>query len=361
MKKYLTLLLLGLMMLSCKEGDKPDMSVDQVSELWLSTPIKKVKSPDAMGMMEAFQKQWPTRMGSEWFGELKLPEEERDFICSYDEKNGYLSYVDPRKDPDAESMAAKVWPRSNGHQLFVVNLFQPTSVKQNLLAFYDYDPATKTLTPETHPAMQFVSDYPDAEIWYEINPKDDELEVYEYFGHWEKSLRHVYQWNGMTFDGPVTEFEGINNILEEFNQNYMTYEMGDFTKYALFDIDEDGEPELWLSTDNEEYQAVLSIVEGEIKMIAGKDFKRHLLFHKDIVGDAGGCGTGCFYVHYTKLLHSAPEFEFEDMQSYNFQTDDMDHEYSKNGEPLTEAEADALFESFGEVLDDPEVEWRPLR
>ena len=360
MKKYLLFLILGLMMFSCKENDKPNMSVDEVNASWQITPIKGVKGADVMGMVKAFQKQWPTRMVAELLEDLKHPEEERVFISQYDEKNGFVSYDDPRDDPDAESMDARVWERSNGHKLFGINLFEPNAEKQSLLAFYDYDPSSKTLTPETNPALLFTSEYPDAEIWYEIYPENNDLVVYEYFGNWYGALRHVYSWDGMNFTDPVTEFEGSTGLINTFKENYDTYEMGDFSKYALIDIDKDGQPEVWLSTDNEEYQLVASIVEGETKLLAGQDYKRHLMFYDGVVGDAGGCGTGCFYARYVKLQDSVIEFEFEDLQSYNFRKDDMDDQYSKDDELLTQQEGDDILESFGEVYD-PVVEWRPFR
>lgn len=361
MKKYLLFLFLGLMMLSCKESNKPNMSVDQLNQSWQTMPIKAGKNADVMDMVKAFQKQWPTRMVAELLEDLKRPEGERDFISEYDQKNGYMNFADPTDNPDSESMGARVWERSNGHQLFGINLFEPNSEKQNLLAFYDYDPSTKTMTPEVIPAMQFTSDYPDAEIWYEFYPENNNLVVYEYFGNWYGALHHVYEWDGMNFTEPVTEFDGVASMHDEFNARYDVYEMGDFTKYTLFDVDKDGQPELWLSTEDEEYQVVMSVVAGELKILAGNDYKRHLIFHENsVIGDAGGCGTGCFYAQYVKLQNSEPEFEFADMQSYNFRKDDIDHEYTKDETLLTDQEAEDLFETFGDVYD-PVVEWHPFR
>ena len=99
---------------------------------------------------------------------------------------------------------------------------------------------------------------------------------------------------------------------------------------------------------------------GKLTLVAGKDYKRHLIFCKGVVGDAGGCGTVCFYARYFKLKNSAPEFEFHDMQSYDFELDDMVHSYAKDEEELTNEEGEAIFESFGEPYD-PVVEWHPLK
>ena len=95
-----------------------------------------------------------------------------------------MSFAEGSDDADSESMEAHVWQRSNGHQLFGVNMFEPNAEHQSLLMFYDYDPASKTMTPETNPAMLFTSEFPDAEIWYELYPENNELVVYEYFGNW---------------------------------------------------------------------------------------------------------------------------------------------------------------------------------
>lgn len=361
MKKYFVLLFLGLMMLSCKEAEKEEMDVDQVNDAWQTTPIKKVKTADVMGMMQAFQKQWPTRMVREMLEDLKRPEGEKEFVAEYDQNNGFLSFWDGREEnPDSDRMEARVWPRSNGHQLFGVNMFEPNAEHQSLLMFYDYDPASKTMTPETNPAMLFTSEFPDAEIWYELYPENNELVVYEYFGNWYGALRHVYPWDGTNFGEPETEFEGISTIMDEYKDSYEVYEMEDFDKYALIDIDKDGQPELWLSTENEENQVVCSIVEGEIELLAGQDYKRHLMFYDGVVGDAGGCGTGCYYSHYVKLNNSTTEFTFGDMQLFNFKTEDMDHEYSKGEEELNQKEGEEILDSFGDVYD-PEVTWLPWK
>ena len=227
------------------------------------------------------------------------------------------------------------------------------------VAFFDYDPAKKTLTPETCLPNSFTPSGYNAIVGYLLPQYGELIEVNEYFWNWWYPLRHFYEWDGMNFTEPEVVFEGMDEIMDEFYDDYMTYEMDDFSKYALIDIDEDGEPEIWLSTEDEEYQVVLSVVEGEVKILAGQDFKRSLFFYKGVVGDAGGCGTGCYYVQYTILKNSAPESSLNNMQSYNFETDGVDDEYYKDGEAITNEEGDALIESFGEPVE-PQVEWHRL-
>ena len=352
--------ILCLMMFSCKQSDKPIMTIDQVNASWQTAPIKGVKNAEIKDMVVAFQKQWPTNSVAMLLKDLQLPEDQQQYISVYDQKNSYMSFVEGSDDRAAESMSAHVWQRSDGHQLFGITFSQPSSAVRSFLAFYDYDPSKGTLTPETGLANLFTPSFANVEVDYILPQEGDALVVNEYFLNWWEALRHVYSWDGMKPCNPETEFDGVDGVTQTFYDNYMTYEMGGFSKYALIDIDKDGESELWLSTDDEEYQAVLSIVESGVTLLAGKDYQRHLLFHKGVVGDAGGCGTGCFYARYIQLKNSVPEFEFGDMQNYDFEQEDMVHSYSMDEEPLTDEEGLIILDSFGDPYD-PVVEWRPLK
>lgn len=349
-----------LFLLACTESSKPIMSIDQVNEEWQTTPIKGVKNAEVMDMVMAFQKQWPTQSVDALLKDLKLPEDQQQYISLYDKEHGYMSFAEGSDDRDAEDMEARVWHRVNGHQLFGINFSQPASKAKSFMVFYDYDPSTKTLTPEPNVFNAYTSSFSNTELGYELYPESNDLVANEYFFNWWGALRHVYSWDGMKFRVPETEFEGSSTLMDEYFEQFEPYEMDNFSKYALVDVDGDGEPELIVSTDNEENQAVFSIVEGEIRLIAGTDFKRQLIFYDGVVGDAGGCGTGCYYTHYTKLKNSVPEYELHNLQSYNFETDDLEDEYSKDEELLTEEEGDALLESFGEPIE-PNIEWRPLK
>lgn len=356
---FLSMVLLGLLMVACQEENKPIMTIDQVNQQWQTATIKKVQSDDVMDMVQAFQKQWPTQSVAMFLEDVKLPEEERQYITEYDSGNAYVMFAEGSDDRDAESMEAHWWQRTNGHKLFAIAFDQLSSEVKAFVAFFDYDPAQKTLTPETSLANFFTPSHTNVIIGYNLPQYGDLLEVNEYFWNWWWSLRHFYEWDGMNFTEPEVVFDGMYEIMDQYYDEYMTYEMGDFSKYALIDIDEDGEPEIWLSTEDEEYQVVLSVVEGKVKILAGKDFKRGLFFYKGVVGDAGGCGTGCYYVQYTKVKDSAPESVLTNMQSYNFETDGVDDEYYKDGEALSNEEGDALVKSFGEPVE-PQVKWCKL-
>lgn len=351
---------MSLFVFACANGEKPMVTVDQVHKSWQEVTLKTVKNADVMDMVVAFQKQWPTNAVAMFLEDIKLPEEQQQYLSFYDPKSRYLSFAEGSDDRDAVEIEAYVWLRTNGHQLFGIELNQQSSAVKAFMAFYDYDPAKGTLVPEKNMADFYTSSYSNVILGYSLDLDNDDLLVNEYFMNWWMPLIHRYHWDGMKFSKPETLFDGMYDALQDYFYEYMTYEMEGFSKYTLIDIDEDGEPEIWVSSDNEEYQGVLSVVEGNAKLIAATDFKRHLIFYKGAVGDAGGCGTGCFYARYTKLKNSAPEYEFTDMTLYNYEKDKTEDEYSVNGETISEKEALKIFESFGDPLDDPKVEWRDL-
>ena len=335
-KTFLFVALLGLLMVACKQ-EKPIMTIDQVNEQWQTATIKKVQSDDVMDMVQAFQKQWPTQCVAMFLEDVKLPEEERQYLTVYDPNNAYIMFAEGSDDRDAEEMEAHWWQRTNGHKLFAITFDQFSSDVKAFVAFFDYDPAQKTLTPETNLVNLFTPSPYNVTVGYTLPQYGDLLEVNEYFWNWWWSLRHFYEWDGMNFTEPEVVFEGMNEIVDEF-----------------YDASE-----IWLSTEDEEYQVVLSVVEGEVNILAGKDFKRSLIFYKGVAADAGGCGTGCYYVQYTQLKNSAPASLLTNMQLFNYETEGVDDEYYKDGEAITNEEGDALITSFGEPIE-PQVEWHRL-
>lgn len=356
MKKFFVLGFLCLFMLACTEENKQPITIDQVNDQWQSTTIKGVKNADIMDMVAAFQKQWPTNSVAAFLEDVKRPESEQQYLSFYYPEDSFILFAEGSDDPASEEMEARAYQCSNGHQLFAITFNQPSSKVKSFVALYDFDPSKGTLTPQPN-LISFTPSHTDVVYGYSLPQYGDYISVNEYFRNWWFPLEHFYFWDGNQFEEPEVVFEGKDLVMDEYNEMYMTYEMDDFSKFALIDIDEDGEPELWLSTEDEEYQMVLSVVEGDVKLLAGKDFKRSLIFYKGVVGDAGGCGTGCYYTHYTKLNNSAPEFSLDCFQYYMFETDDLAYEYMKDGEEIAEEEGDAIMESFGEFIE-PTVEWR---
>lgn len=147
----------------------------------------------------------------------------------------------------------------------------------------------------------------------------------------------------------VTKYVGkMQSMYDELNL------LGDnvkFTKYMTYDFDADGKKEFWMSSDNDENQAIFSIVDGKLTLLASTYFKTSFSFYPGVIVSAGGCGTGCFSVEYTVLKNSKRVYLLNEMQSYNFEKDTMESEYSKDDKEISKAEGERIVNGFGKAVD----------
>ena len=121
-----------------------------------------------------------------------------------------------------------------------------------------------------------------------------------------------------------------------------------FTKYCLHDFDEDHNPELWLFSDNDDYQAIYSIRQENIQMLSSTYYKTQFSFFPDAAAicSSGGCGTGCMRADFVVLKDSSPFYRFVDQQDWDNTADDMVSTYFKNGVELSKAEGERIMECF---------------
>ena len=111
-----------------------------------------------------------------------------------DTQNGYLRIAD-----DHYTLQAGVWNRSNGHKLFVVNLSCCVDIDINqFIACYDYDPATRKLTPDTKQASRFEEDNN-----YILHFPRKGKDIVSIIIKSEESTYKLYRWNGQGFNSPV--------------------------------------------------------------------------------------------------------------------------------------------------------------
>lgn len=329
-------------------------STDEIRAGWAKKAITGVKDGNILTLFTAFNNTWRTVPGSELLAHPTTNTGDEDaYAIVVDRPNGYVSAQE--LGDDGEDIAACVWKRNNGHKLFAVVYTRYHGLTPHPIAlFYDYDASKKTLTPESHPLTNFVPSYntPGVDMVHIRLPQEGKaVEVDEYLMHWGFSIKHTYQWDGMRPKFSSTQIENMDWMCRQYDNLYQLPEKVKFTKYVLYDFDEDDNPELWLLSENEEDQAIYSIVQGNIQMLASTYFKTHLLFHPNVVGAAGGCGTGCFRAEYTVVEKSQPKYRIVDQQSYNYQKDEMESTYYKNEREISNAEGERILEQFGESLE----------
>lgn len=334
------------------------LDIDQVYSLWQNTTIGNVKGGDIAELIEAFNQTLPTYGVTTMIKDIYLPEEERHFIVHVNHEVGYASFAEGSDDISSETVRARAWNRDNGHKLFSIGFEQRISDAKAFATFFDYDPAKGTLTPERNYTKGFSPSHETSLIEVIMPEEGDNLEMHEYVMNWWLKLYHFYIWDGMNLNKGPIRIQRFDEMETQYSEAFDGYNDNRFTKYAFIDIDRDGEPELWLSSTDNENQAVFSICEDIITLVAGSNHKRTLCFYSNgAVGDSESCGTGCFHTNITKLENSKPLFYFQHTQSHDMETGKLAHEHTMNGTPISEKEAEDLLLSFGQTID-IQPEWK---
>ena len=358
MKK--TFLILTLIAISVGLSAQKTMTLDQIQNNWQSKnlQVNDASSANILQLVTAFQQVWPTYSGRELikFAESKTPYDNTDKVV--DLKNGFVLYSED--DPDAESdevLEACVWNRKNGHKLFAVTLNRMTPSELVVLCFYDYDPATQTLTPEKSLDNLFKPSFPGYRYrpWLPQNGKN--LVVKEYFG--SITITHTYGWDGMKPTRPQVTLDELDRCWAQFRESYYGDERHPFTQYAMIDIDKDGSPEMVLQSDNEEFRAVYSIA-LTINLIAVENGSRFLAFYKNAVGHTGSCGALCMSGVYVILKDSYPKSYLREQSEWNEELEDYtDSDYFLDGQEISKEKGREMVRQLGEPYE-PELKWTKL-
>lgn len=217
------------------------------------------QAPNVMTLLKAFNEAMPMPAVAmvlehgEKLADGAQYESDDDWRVLVDRKNGYADLV---SQTDIDQMQAAVWKRKNGHRLFGVSLFQQHNEPQNRLCWYDYDPATETMTAERGPEDDFKPDLrPQAIDWY-LPMHGTTFELYEYHINLPR-ITHQYTWDGQQFHPGKT-------LIDEFRGS-----AGDWNYYAIIDVTGAGSRVLWLSKDkNPNICELFTEFKGEMHSIA---------------------------------------------------------------------------------------------
>lgn len=337
-----------------------NVTLEQIRDHWQSKSINVEDASPAniLELVSAFQQVWPTYSGRELIKFAVSDEEYNNTDKVVDLKNGYVKYSE--NDPDAESdeiLDACVWNRKNGHKLFAVTISRMTPSELVVLCFYDYDLKTNTLTPEKSLNDLFTPSFPGYR--YRVLPPHvgKNLVINEYFG--SITIEHTYGWDGMKPSNPRITIDQLDNCQAQFNADYFGDERHPFTQYAMTDIDNDGNPELILQSDNEEFRAVYAIA-LTIDLLAGENGMRFLSFYKNAVGHTGSCGALCMSGVYVILNESSQKTYLMAVSEWDEQEEDyVESSYTLNGKEISRKEGIKLEKSLGEPYE-PNLKWTKL-
>ena len=323
--------------------------LEQVEEGWQQRTISDVKGGDILQLFEAFYRTWPTQSGRfivDAAAQKAGTDLQREWL-TVDHQNGYIEYAEDSPDSDFnEQTRACVWRRSNGHRLLAVTICRVTPQEKVILCFYDYNPQTATLTPEKPLANLFIPSFTGYRYRVELPRHGKNMEINEYYG-W-LTIHHAYSWDGMKPVAGTTTIEHFDYLTSQFRNDFFFDTDLPLAEYALVDIDGDGMPELWLQTEDEEYQALFSVWPTNT-LLGGKDGRLNLSLYYGAVCSSGTCGALCMMSRYAILKDSSPKTWLIGVEEWNNDLDSYGPTaYTLQGEPIPRDKGERMVEALGE-------------
>ena len=170
---------------------------------WAKKPIQVNNGGQAPGivtLVKAFNRVWHTYVVD---GILKcaadpkfteVEDEEYGGGTIVDRTNGYL--CEDAGGSDGDNMEACVWKRDNGHRLFAITVSSNCDPDFSVICFYDYDPATQTLTPEKSPVDTFMPQE-GRDYWFSLPRRGKDFIIREYLHDTSEIADNVFKWDGM--------------------------------------------------------------------------------------------------------------------------------------------------------------------
>lgn len=258
MKK--TILALTMLVCAISVAAQDYLSNSEIDEQWRQKTIAVKnggQTPDVVTLLKAFHQALPAWVvgevlkqaahpakGTRQSGTASILEAEGDYRILVDRRNGY---VDLASQTDMSQMQACVWRKDNGHRIFAVTTYEQHDRVQNLLCWYDYDPATQTMKPERSPLDDFKPSSPGAELAWNLPMKGTDFTITEYYPGLP-SITHVYHWDKKQFREGQTQmpnFEyrpsvGATHAESARHCNHV------WSRYALVDLTGEGWPVMLL-------------------------------------------------------------------------------------------------------------------
>lgn len=280
MKKFSYLLSFAFMFLLVACHPIPDVSghefgFEALKKGWQDVSItlssENKDSVSVEDFLKAFNDEWKIQPADSILAHIEKAKQSPDSTVFTDA--GYVSIADNaislNNETETEinigSLESAVLPRSNNHQLFYVFVSQPAdSIVESVICFYDFNPATSTLTPEENPVSQFRPSWKSSSLFASSSP-DNGIFLYEslpYSGM--VAFIHYFEYDGNKYDFFYTEMGGMIHLYEQYTKEVGDWK--DFTHYALGDINDDGIPEVFISEEEQiDESAIFIISDGELK------------------------------------------------------------------------------------------------
>ncbi len=220
-------------------------------------PVKNGgQAPGVLALLKAFHQVWPTWTVNEVIKQANKPapttfksgtatiyEDKEDYRILIDKPNGY---VDLTSETDIDQMQACVWRKSDGHRIFAISLYDQHDTVPNLLCWFDYNPKTQAMIPESSPLDDFKPACPGAMIQWNLPMKGTNFEIYEYYNMLPNPIIHIYTWDKLSFRNSKTQINSFEYYPSVGSTHHAVLRPGKWTHYALVDLTGEKDPVLVL-------------------------------------------------------------------------------------------------------------------
>ncbi|MCH4154712.1 MAG: hypothetical protein LKF31_00215 [Muribaculaceae bacterium] len=348
MKRLINILiLLALVILpaSAKTTAK-NYSVSDVIKAWKARTIKvNATTPDIAGFFKAFATAYPGNATSPTLTRLSTGKSKVLKSFSLDAKNGFIS----SSESSVKQLQMCYWNKNNGNKLIAVYLTDfaegaaddPDAGFFKALMFYDYDAASRTMTPLATPPADGIPFGLNCQVALPSTGKDIKFEQKAGTGSNTDIATVFLHWNGNSFstNGVVSQRhkqlrrDDIRSTIANFGiagfwANTIAKEKNAKpSEFAFIDIDGDSDEELFLrDTPNR----LGCIINSYFHVIAQQGFKSSISIYNGFVTVTSSAGTGgAVNTEYHKIENSKVVASC-DIMEYNDENDNRITEY--NGE-----------------------------
>ncbi len=168
--------------------------------------------------------------------------------------------------------------------------------------------------------------------------KDRSAVVTEIITNWQIAVSRLYDPEGKAYKLRVTKLEKLTQMLEIFDREMLSERHSEFALFALVDVDNDKQPELWLRSEDGVYNALFCIHDENIRFVAGSDDKVKLSVRQGIVQTAIVCGEGCSSKTYVEISGSWPKHSYVETQQWNTTAGILVKDFSCDGNHIPTSE-----------------------
>jgi hypothetical protein len=381
MKRVINILiLLALVILpaSAKTTAK-NYSVSDVIKAWKARTIKvNATTPDIAGFFKAFATAYPGNATYPTLTRLNTGKSKVLKYFSLDAKNGYIS----SSENNYKQLQMCYWNKDNGNKLIAVYLTDfaegaaddPDAGFFKALMFYNYDAASRTMTPLATPPADGIPFGLNCQVTLPSTGKDIKFEQKAGTGSNTDIATVFLHWNGNNFstNGVVSQRHkqlrrddirstianfGIagfwaNTIAEERNTKP--------SEFAFIDIDGDGDEELFLRDTSNRLGCIIN---SYFHVIAQQGFKSSIGIYNGFVTVTSSAGTGgAVNTEYHKIENSKVVASC-DIMEYNDENDNRITEYNGETNQNSKAakEAKAIIAKVPKTpIDIDNLDWMPF-